>query len=199
MRKGLLHKGQLQTTLKRKYGISPPNFDLLLSSFIRLGIFSQETWFGDEYLFLHKDYFLARLPPGYVKSDDILGEERREYQQQVQEFFARYLEPSHSVVPAYIFTYFEAPAFALLQELGQHPLLKEDALDLLKGDDALFSEMVDRSVLTEINGRVFLLAGPSFLSIVPSYVIGELKQRYLDGQVPVEILLRELEILENMD
>src|SRR4030042_6556203 len=65
IRRGMLNKDQLQKNLKKKHSLAVVNFDLLISPFIRLGVIHPEILFEEEYLFLKKDYFVARLPPEY--------------------------------------------------------------------------------------------------------------------------------------
>jgi hypothetical protein len=183
--------------LKKKHGISIVNLELLLSSFIRLGILSPENLIGEDYLFLRKDYFLARLPPEYSRSEEVLGDDGPEYIAEVQEFFSTYVDTILRPVPQYFYSYFKDPAFSLMQELASRPLNLDDAIDFLKGDEDLFLSMQEHKLITMINGRVFLLAGLFFIPIFPFYIIGELRQKVLEQQKPIEVLMRQMEIIVN--
>ncbi len=199
IRGGLFNKDHLQKSLQKRHGLSVVNFDLLIFAFIRLGVIRPEILFEEEYLFLQKDYFVARLPPDYAKSEDILGSERAEYLAQLREYFSENTNLTSIVIPPAFINYFKNPIFSLLQKLGNSPLPVAEVQEILKGDEKIYAEMQRYKVIIEINKRVFLLAGISFIPIKPTYVLGELKKRFLDKQIPVEILSRQMEILENAE
>ena len=183
IRQGILNKTQLQNILKKKQGVSVMNFDLLLSSFIRLGIVLPESIVGEDYLFLKKDYFPARLPVEYLRSEEVLGDDGPVYLQKVQEFFTAQQESPGSSWVSFFFGCFKDPAYTFLHELANRPLPIENVMQLLGGDENLFSELEENQVVTSINNRVFLLAGILFIPFRPTYILGELKKRYFEQQV----------------
>ncbi len=199
IRGGLINKDHLQKVLQKRHGLAVVNFDLLIYTFIRLGILRPEILFEEEYLFLQKDYFVARLPPDYAKIENILGPEQTEYNAQLREFYSKNSNYTSLTIPPGFVHYFKNPTFFLMQKLGESSLHVTEALEILKGDEKLFAEMVKFKVITEINERVFLLVGISFISIKPTYILGELKKRYLDKQIPVEVISRQMEILESVE
>ena len=196
IRGGMLNKDQLLKILKKKYGLAVVNFDLLISPFIRLGVIHPEILFEEEYLFLQKDYFVARLPPDYAKSTEVLGTEQTEYLIQARSFYSQDSNHPSTPIPPTFVNYFKNPFFTVLQGLGESPLLNTEVLDILKGDENLYAEMLKNKIIVEINKRVFLLAGVTFVPIKPTYILSDLRKRYFDKQIPVEILLRQMEILD---
>ncbi len=198
VRGGLLNKDQLQKNLQKRHGLAVVNFDLLIYTFIRLGVIRPEIFFETEYLFLQKDYFVARLPPDYAKSEDILGLEKAEYNKQLREFYSQNFGYTSTTIPPAFIDYFNNPIFTLLQKLGKAPLPVAEVLEILKGDERIYAEMGRFKIITEINQHVFLLAGISFIPIKPTYVLNELRKKYLEKLVPIEIISRQIEILENV-
>lgn len=199
LRGGFLNKDHLQRNLQKRHSLAVVNFDLLIYTFIRLGVIRPEILFEEEYLFLQKDYFVARVPPDYAKSESVLGEEMAEYKKQLHDFYSQNLPFTATTIPPAFINYFKNPIFPVLQKLANAPLPVAEVLEMLKGDENLYAELARFKVITEIKKRVFLLAGISFIPIKPTYIFGELKKRYLEKQLPVEILSRQMEILENME
>jgi hypothetical protein len=76
--------------------------------------------------------------------------------------------------------------FKFLKSLRDKPMLISKALNILNNNEALLSELIEKKILFEAKGYVFLLTDIRFLKFLPAYLISRLNLRYKEGKISLD-------------
>lgn len=207
---GPLSKIEAKELLEQELKSEIVNLDLLVETFVKLGIIRKAIVEGipSEGLFLLRDVFPVRLPPdsAVLKSlRERLSEDlAKKYEDQVAKFFLGYkvleespdavinalTNPSHyKIIQALRSSVYTTSELA--QRIGlSEPTVKENVKTLQKQD--ILSEISDRSG----NRYIVMKASPTYLSFYPEYMINTMRSKWASGMLEDSIAKKHLELLK---
>ena len=200
LQQGVISKSSLLSILKQKYGFSTVNIDLLLTFFIRDQLVLKKDVPGSkECYFLIKDLSFMRIPPKnlLVSSNDQENEEDLEmFKRKIRSFYNNYdgvPEVENKTVIHFLVNNHEV--YNLLKALREKNLSVNDCLNILSNDEDLFSEILEKQIIFESKGIVYLLSDFRFIKFTPYYIIKKLTKRYKNQEISLDEYHTHLKLL----
>jgi len=205
LRNGVISKTELSNSLRRDYGFSTANIDLLLVSFLRENLIIKKNVPGSkECYFLVKDLVCARVPPQRIPQESIEEKVLKKYKKEFVRFYSNY-DYSQGIEHKDIINYLiDSEINGLIKELRKKDLSVNECLNLLNNKEELFDELLDKKFIFEAKGFVYLFSDIRFIKFTPYYIIKSLINRYNDQQISlnqyishIELLIERLEVKPN--
>ncbi len=199
LRNGVISKTELTNLLRQEYGFSTVNIDLLLISFLRENLILKRSIPGSkECYFLIKDFTCARVPPKRIPDEENI-EERvlKKYKKEFIKFYSKYNCSQELENKAIINFLVDKDVYLLIKNLRNTNLSVNDCLSLLNNRQDLFDELMDKKIIFEAKGIVYLFSDIRFLKFSPFYIIKTLIRRYQNQEISLNQYLYHTELLLN--
>jgi len=201
LQEGVISKSKLSNILKQKYGFSNVNIDLLLTYFIRDQLIVKKDVPGSkECYFLIKDLSFMRVPPQELLTTTTEEENNEEdlefFCKKIKEFYFNYdgvPEIENKTVIHFLVNNQEV--YRLLKALREKNLSVNECLNILDNNEDLFSEILEKQIIFESKGIVYLLSDFRFIKFTPYYLIKKLIKRYNDKEISLDEYLAHLKLL----
>ena len=195
LRNGVISKNQLTEVLRKEYGFSTINIDLLLISFIREKLIVKEYVPGSkECYFLKKDLTCARIPSDLLETavdEKIL----KKFKKDSIKFFNKY-NFTQEIESKDIMNFMgDKDAYTLIKRLREENLSVNDCISILNNKDELFDELLEKRIIFEAKGIVYLFSDIRFIKFTPYYLIKTLSLRYQNMEISTNQYLTHLELL----
>jgi len=193
LRNGVISKRNLKKILKNQYGFSTLNLDLILISFIRENLIVKKSIFGNQdYYFLINDLSCICIPPennlkffNRLEIED-KNEIIKNYKTALIQFFKNYDSTQQDNMDLLLTFLPNLYVSKFLKLLRDKPMPISEALNVLNNNEALLSELIEKKILFEAKGYVFLLTDIRFLKFLPIYLIKRLNLRYREGRISLD-------------
>lgn len=200
LRNGVISKSELTNLLRQEYGFSTVNIDLLLISFLRENLILKKVIPGSrECYFLVKDLTCARVPPKRIPDEENI-EERvlKKYKKGFVKFYSNYNCSQELENKALINFLIDKDVYLLIKNLRNTNLSVNECLSLLNNRQDLFEELIDKKIIFEAKGTVYLFSDIRFLKFSPFYIIKQLMRRYQNHEISLNQYLYHIELLINI-
>lgn len=202
LRNGVISKIELSNALRRDYGFSTINIDLLLVSFLRENLIIKKIIPGSkECYFLVKDLICARVPPKRIPDEDIEEKVLKKYKKEFVRFYSNYnynQEIEHKDIINYLL---DSEVYGLIKELRKKDISVNECLNLLNNKEELFDELLEKKYIFEAKGIVYLFSDIRFIKFTPYYIMKTLINRYKNQEISlnqysshIELLIERLEV-----
>ena len=197
LRDGVISKFDLTNKLRQDYGFSTLNIDLILISFIRENLIIKENVPGsNECYFLVKDISCIRIPPEILpidKKDDIL---LKKYKRELENFYYNYdivFEIENKTIIQSVLL--DKDVFSLNKILRERSITVNDCLNILNNREELFNDLLDKKLIYEAKGFVYIFSDVRFIKFKPDYIIKKLVERYQEQEISLNEYLAHLKLL----
>ncbi|MFX1496106.1 MAG: hypothetical protein ACFFBH_01130 [Promethearchaeota archaeon] len=199
LRNGVVSKIELTNALRFDYGFSTANIDLLLISFLRENLIIKKNVPGSkECYFLIKDITSARVPPKRIPHEDGIDEKvLKKYKKEFAKFYSHY-NCSQELENRTILNFLvEKDVYLLMKNLRNTNLSVNECLSLLNNRQDLFDELIEKRIIFEAKGIVYLFSDIRFIKFSPFYIIKTLINRYHNQEISLNQYLAHIELLLN--
>jgi len=197
LRDGVISKFDLTNKLRQDYGFSTLNIDLILISFIRESLIIKKNVPGSkECYFLVKDLSCIRTPPEILpidKKDDVL---LKKYKRELENFYYNYdivFETENKTIIHSVLL--DKDVFTLNKILRESIITVNDCLNILNNREELFNELLDKKLIFEAKGFVYIFSDVRFIKFKPDYIINKLVERYQQQEISLNEYLAHLKLL----
>jgi len=195
LRNGIISKSDLNLILRKHYGFSTLNIDLLLISFIREKLIIKKRVPGrKECYFLIKDLACIRIPPKNLP-EQLNDKFMERFKEKLMNFYTNYDCASETEVKAIINFLMKKEGYILLEKLRTEILTVSECLDILNNKEDLFNELLEKDFIFEAKGNVYLLSDVRFIKFIPYYIIERLSKRYKDQEISFDEYITHLKFL----
>lgn len=199
LRNGVISKIELTNELRFEYGFSTANIDLLLISFLRENLIIKKNVPGSkECYFLIKDITSARVPPKRIPNEDTIDEKvLKKYKKEFVKFYSHYncrQELENKTILNFLI---EKDVYLLMKNLRNTNLSVNECLSLLNNRQDLFDELIEKRIIFEAKGIVYLFSDIRFIKFSPFYIIKTLINRYHNQEISLNQYLAHVELLLN--
>ncbi|MHA1750177.1 MAG: hypothetical protein ACTSYF_16220, partial [Promethearchaeota archaeon] len=196
LEEGVISKSNLSLKLRKEYGFSTVNIDLLLISFLTENLIVKKNVPGfKECYFLINDLTYARIPPGklpeMIKDDQIL----KRYQQELIQFFSNYEYTKEIQSKSLTGFLIDKDIYNLIKELRHRSFTVNECLNSLNNKEDLFTELLEKKIIFEAKGVVYLFSDIRFIKFTPLFIINNLKKRYQDENISLDQYHAHLKLL----
>ena len=196
LEEGVISKSDLISKLRQEYGFSTVNIDLLLISFLTENLIIKKVVPGfKECYFLIKDLTYARIPPDklpdFHEDDQVI----KRYQQELIQFFSNYEYTKEIQSKALTGFLIDKNIYNLIKELRNKSFTVNECLNALNNKEDLFTELLEKKVIFEMKGIVYLFSDIRFIKFTPLYIIENLKKRYQDQNISLDQYHAHLKLL----
>ncbi len=210
LEKGVISKAELINKLKENYGFSGENIDLLLSSFLKEGLILKKDLPGiKECIFLVKDLVCIRIPPNLTTLN--LGRKKiagkklkasfkrfyKDYVKKLEVFFTNFDIISENKDNTLYALFFNENIYNLIKSLRETNIPVEEALMILEDKQELFDDLLDKTIILERKGILYLFSDIRFVSFLPIFILKNLKERYDNLEITSDQYVTHIEILLN--
>ncbi|MFO8017681.1 MAG: hypothetical protein R6U96_03540 [Promethearchaeia archaeon] len=196
LQKGVLSKIQLKSLLRKQYGFSTSNIDLILSTFIREGLVKKKNIPGcDNCYFLIKDLSCIRIPPHELTISDKDGGLYDTYINEFQEFYATFDCTSEIENKRILHFLMDKPIFSLIKKLRNEVLTVNECLNILNNRQDVLDDLLKGNYIFEGQGKVILFSDIRFIKFTPAYIIQNITQRYKDEQISFNQFSEHLKLI----
>ncbi|MBD3197859.1 MAG: hypothetical protein GF317_22600 [Candidatus Lokiarchaeota archaeon] len=204
LRDGVITKEDLKTLLKKSYGFSTINLDLILMSFIRENLIIKKNIPGskDAY-FLINDLCITRLPPQHPLKlfanfdEDEKIELLNSYKKELVEFYENYDCSQEDDIKLIINLVIDKNVFPLIKALREDVLSVNRCLNMLNNNEGLFNELLENRFIFEAKGYIFLMTDIRYIKYLPYYIVERLDSRYKQGKISINEFLVHLTIISD--
>jgi len=197
LRNGVISKNQLTEVLRNDYGFSTINIDLLLISFIREKLIVKEYIPGSkECYFLIKDLTYARIPSDILETID---DEKilKKFKKDAIKFFNKYNFAQEIESKDLMNFMGDKDTYNLIKKLRENNVTVNECLSILNNKEELFEELLEKRIIFEAKGIVYLLSDIRFLKFTPYYLIKILASRYQNMEISNNQYLTHNKLLLN--
>ena len=198
LRNGVISKSELSEILRQDYGFSTVNIDLLLISFLREKLVLKKSLPGSkECYFLIKDLSYMRIPPKELPDEEIDEKAANEFKKEFIKFYSKYncnQEIDSKVILNFLL---DNDVCNLIRALRKNEITVNDCLSCLNNREELFEELLEKKIIFEAKGNVYLFTDIRFIKYTPYYIIKILPSRYKNQEISLDQYLCHLELLIN--
>jgi hypothetical protein len=198
LQEGVISKDKLNEILRKEYGFSTTNIDLLMISFIRENLIIKRNVPGSrECYFLVKDLSCIRIPPkdypkGFQDNDEISND----YREKIIKFHANYDYISEIENKSIINFLMNKEVYSLLEKLRiDSSISVTNCLDILNNKEDLFNELLNKKIIYEAKGNVTLFSDIRFIKFTPFYIFLKLSTRYNHQEISLNEYLMHINLL----
>jgi len=199
LRNGVISKLELINTLRNDHGFSTVNIDLLLMSFIREKLILKKNIPGSkECYFLINDVSYVRIPPNksHVSLNDKEAVEIFEkYKKELSNFYFNYDRIREIENKSIINFLINQDIHSLLKTLREKNLSVNECLYVLNNREELFNELLEKKLIFEAKGFVYLFSDIRFIKFFPYYILKELVKRYHVKEISFNQYITHLKLL----
>ncbi len=198
LEEGVISKLNLTNKLREEYGFSTVNIDLLLISFLQENLIVKKIVPGlKECYFLIKDLTYARIPPEYLP--ELIQDEQilKKFQQELIQFFSNYDYTQEIQNKSLTGILIDKEIYNLIKELRHRVITVNECLNFLNNNEDLFMELLEKKIIFEAKGSVYLFSDIRFIKFTPLNVINNLKKRYRDQLISLDQYHAHLKLLLN--
>lgn len=202
LRNGVISKTELNEILSKEYGFSTINIDLIIISFFQENLAIKLTVSGlGECYFLIKDLTLIRVPPKNIldqfsdKSLQIDEETKLSYKNKYANFFESHKVLSEIENKLLINYIVDPEVLILIKELREHRISVNECLNLINNREELFNELLEKNLIFESMGFVYLFTDVRFIKFTPYYLINRLNSAYHSNEISFEQYKTHLKLL----
>ncbi len=198
LRNGVISKAELTETLRQDYGFSTVNIDLLLISFIREKLILKKTISGSkECYFLIKDLSYTRVPPKKLPDEGTEEKLLKKFKKEFVKLFSNY-NCSQEIENKEIINFLiDRDVFNLIKALRKKELTVNESINILSNNEELFEELLEKKLIFEAKGVVYLFSDIRFIKFTPYYIIELLLERYQKQEISFDQYLFHLKLLIN--
>jgi hypothetical protein len=191
--------------------ISVRNVDLLVAPLNRAG-FTSQGWvpgFPDQFLFLVRDFFIARAPNENIIKIANKGEPKKEfaknYLKDVKEFFMAY-NPSEENIEELAELLLNPEIYEILQLIREKPQ-RVSEIEVCTGKDKLgcdtqFKKLKKANIIEIYKDKdlkdkwVMLKSDIKIRSFFPEYMLETIREKIAAGQITTEAAIKHLDLLQ---
>jgi len=196
LRNGVISKTELSEILRKEYGFSTVNIDLLLISFLREKLVLKKSLPGSkESYFLIKDLSYMRIPPKKLPDEETDGKIANKFKKELVKFYSSYncsKEIDSMVIVNFLI---DNDVYNLIKTLRKNELTVNDCLSYLNNREELFEELLEKKIIFEAMGNVYLFTDIRFIKYTPYYIIKILPSRYKNQEISLDQYKCHLELL----
>lgn len=196
LRNGVISKTELIKILRQEYGFSTVNIDLLLISFLREKLILKKTLPGSkDCYFLIKDLSYMRIPPQKLPDDETDNTIANKFKEEFVNFYSNYncnKEIDSKIIINFLI---DNGVYNLISTLRKNVLTVNECLTCLNNREELFEELLEKKILFEAKGKVYLFTDIRFIKYTPYYIIKILPSRYKNQEISLDQFLYHLELL----
>jgi len=198
LRNGVISKSELSEILRKEYGFSTVNIDLLLISFLREKLVLKKSLPGSkECYFLIKDISYMRIPPKELPDEETDENTAKKFKKEFVKFYSNY-NCSQEIDSKVILNFLiDNEVFNLIRALRKNEITVNDCLSCLNNREELFEELLEKKIIFEAKGNVYLFTDIRFIKYTPYYIIKILPSRYKNQEISLDQYLCHLELLIN--
>ncbi|GAG69848.1 unnamed protein product, partial [marine sediment metagenome] len=198
LRNGVITKNELVEILRNDYGFSTVNIDLLLISFLRENLILKKSLPGTkECYFLIKDLSYMRIPSLNLPDDAIDHKISKKFKKEIIKFYTSYNCSQEIESKLIVSLLIDSDVYNLIKALRKSELSVNDSLNLLNNREDLFEELLEKRIIFEAKGIVFLFTDIRFVKYTPFYLIKILPMRYEKGEISLDQYFHHLKLLIN--
>jgi len=198
LRNGVITKNELIKILRNDYGFSTINIDLLLISFLQEKLILKKSLPGTkECYFLIKDLSYMRIPSYSYPEDSIYEKISKKFKKEIVKFYTNYNCSQEIESKLIVSLLIDSDVQNLIKTLRKNELTVNDCLNLLNNREDLFEELLEKKIIFEAKGVVFLFTDIRFVKYTPFYLIKILPMRYKKGDISLDQYLHHLKLLIN--
>ena len=198
LRNGVITKNELVEILRNDYGFSTVNIDLLLISFLRENLILKKSLPGTkECYFLIKDLSYMRIPSLNLPDDAIDQKISKKFKKEIIKFYTSYNCSQEIESKLIVSLLIDSDVYNLIKALRKSELSVNDSLNLLNNREDLFEELLEKRIIFEAKGIVFLFTDIRFVKYTPFYLIKILPMRYEKGEISLDQYFHHLKLLIN--
>ena len=196
LRNGVISKTELSEILRKEYGFSTSNIDLLLISFLREKLILKKSLPGSkECYFLIKDLSYMRIPPKKLPDEETDEKVANKYKEEFVKFYSSY-NCSQEIDSMVIINFLiDNDVYNLIRTLRINELTVNDCLTCLNNREELFEELLEKKIIFEAKGNVYLFTDIRFIKYTPYYIIKILPSRYKNQEISLDQYMCHLELL----
>jgi len=196
LRNGVISKEELTNILRQEYGFSTVNIDLLLISYLRENLILKKNVPGSkECYFLIKDLSCARVPPKRIPDETVEQKVLKMYKKEFVEFYSDYDCGQEIEDKAMINLLINSDVYKLIKELREKNLSVNECLNFLSTKEELFDELLEKKIIFEAKGFVYLFSDIRFIKFTPYYLINKLINRYKSQEISLNQYLTHIELV----
>ncbi|MGV9172024.1 MAG: hypothetical protein ACOC35_05600, partial [Promethearchaeia archaeon] len=183
LQKGVISKVQLDRILRKQYGFSTSNIDLILSTFIREGLVKNKNVAGYNDYFLVKDLSCIRIPPQTftISADD--GELYETYTNEFQAFYKNFDCASEIENKRILNFLMDTAVFSLIKRLRNEVLTVNECHNILNNRQEILDDLININYVFEAQGKIILLSDIRFIKFTPAYIIQNIAKRYAKEEI----------------
>ncbi|MBY9016298.1 MAG: hypothetical protein KGD68_11440 [Candidatus Lokiarchaeota archaeon] len=198
LRNGVITKNELIEILRNDYGFSTVNIDLLLISFLRENLILKKSLPGiKECYFLINDLSYMRIPSLILPDDTIDEKISKKFKKEIIKFYNNYNCSQEIESKLIVSLLIDNDVYNLIKALRKGELTVNDSLNLLNNREDLFEELLEKKIIFEAKGVVYLFTDIRFVKYTPFYLIKTLPMRYEKGEISIDQYLHHLKLLIN--
>ncbi len=196
LRNGVISKSELSEILRKEYGFSTLNIDLLLISFLREKLVLKKSLPGSkECYFLIKDISYMRTPPKVLPDEETDETTAKKFKKEFIKFYSKY-NCSQEIDSKVILNFLlDNDVCNLIRALRENVITVNDCLSCLNNREELFEELLEKKIIFEAKGNVYLFTDIRFIKYTPYYIIKILPSRYKNQEISLDQYLCHLELL----
>lgn len=196
-RDGVISKSNLTNRLRREYGFSTLNIDLILVSFIRENLIVKKNVPGSkECYFLINDIVCSRIPPRILPIDKNDANLTKKYKDSLENFYFSYdiiSDLDNRVIIQTVLL--DKDVFSLIKTLRKGKLSFNDCLNVLNNKQELLNELLEKQFIFEAKGYIYLFSDIRFIKFKPYFIVKRLLERYKNQEISLNEYLAHLKLL----
>jgi hypothetical protein len=192
----VISKTELNKILRQEYGFSTINIDLLLISFLRENLILKKTLPGSkECYFLIKDLSYIRIPPNNLPDTKTGEEAANKFKDEFVKFYSNYNCSQEIDSKAIVNFLSDNDVYNLIRTLRKKELSVNDCLSCLNNRVELFEELLEKKIIFEAIGNVYIFTDIRFIKYTPYYILNILPSRYKNQEITLDQYLTHLQLL----
>jgi DNA-binding transcriptional ArsR family regulator len=191
LREAIISKSDLIEKLYDKYKIKPESIEIFLAPLYRLNLLTLENLPGmPNNIFFLYDCFLAQYPPEFVKKI----EDKELLRQYIDYYKEEHIISDEEM--ADIAGLLADPSICkFVEELKQGPIKLSEVSEKYNIKDSTIEKLIRFKFILVINNVCHLLGEFRFTRFKPTYLITPLKKRLQNGEISIDQIIRQIELL----
>jgi len=138
-----------------------------------------------------------RIPSLKLPDDTIDEKISKKFKKEIIEFYANYNCSQEIESKLIVSLLIDSDVYNLIKVLRKNELSVNDSFNLLNNREDLFEELLEKKIIFEAKGLVFLFTDIRFVKYTPFYLIKILPMRYKKGEISFDQYLHHLKLLIN--
>ena len=138
-----------------------------------------------------------RIPSLNLPDDAIDKKISEKFKKEIIKFYSGYNCSQEIESKLIVSLLVDTDVYNLIKALRKRELTVNDSLNLLNNKEDLFEELLEKRIIFEAKGIVFLFTDIRFVKYTPFYLIKILPMRYKKGEISLDQYLFHLKLLIN--